>query len=1207
MTGKTYTPIPRRLRAPPGYQFDGVWTVKDPYSKKNRRRCFGYKGLFGGGCDGGAGGGGYGGSGGFGVGGGGGFSISGGLSISSGVSVTHGIGFRGGIEKLTGGRDGGAKTGSAVDNSRFKLSPDKYSFELSADGVFLFIALKLEWDSSCLGPYYAVFTKEANGRKMEKSLDIVHLEKATVQIPEIKELDLTAGQRAAPQTVQFKCSRCELTRIMVRSDDYNIYNLDTSRYKVTTEDGLNTIEIDLDTVKPKDVGYYTAVFRNEDNNEENVQIIKVDCLRIKRLVLSAKTGEHVDKTLKYECTDCEVTDVVCNGESVTAAGRVSIVNSSKIISFSFPSFEDSNSCVYCGLFKKDNKIYRIVLAVIDTVTVTGAFPITSPPLGEQFEAEVPIQCDECTLEKVLVNGVMLDTAPTRRNSADTPAYYIATPTSITIRINEFSATYEGVYQAVFDIKGEQVTKTILEIRNPHDKSAAPDHGTPGDQITTVATPGEITTVLPGSSTAIETSTEAAEGSESTTASEQGSASTTAPEQGSASTTAPEQGSASSTEAEQDSTSYWEVVPSRKLPELRIIEYSPSLRTSDKPIKSQRPFKIFLCSVGASQIMGGKIYLGSAVKYVTKRRQKLARGGKISVSGPGGTTEVLEALKFLESVINKNVVDEITVNPMRKPDILNVIHNLHPDLLSRPADNVNANDHTLPLLESREIIENLDNDIGEEEENRRFLTWLRNLFNGNSESNNKHKKKDIIKSKHKKYNGRTSKKKSKGDKLETRRLINWFQHLVSATKTSTTTLNPTATANSNVDATRDAKENENCLENNLTRILDKLNNVLEKFNENLDRHNERVNKSMGFVVLKLPLKGNPDVEPTRGYSRRKREVKDSPKAVNKTEKSTAIPNLRSLNTSPIIRVNEIDSGIGEAPDNANKRAVDSAHELKDNLIRFVAETFKEIKLKIAPLKPVKDTYSADDSYIIGYIVACIDTLEVTLTKLMAEMESKKHKVNENQLMELFKRLNTSRTVIGKLMDSLQKCGNQDKTRDNPGFWSQERGQTNKKKLKMSQINFFYVDVGKTARSPPHNKWSLLSMDTCSNKGHSCVAGSERKGSSASLRLPSYIIAIKKNTEASSFQILLVRKRKEHMVLERQANLATGIRLNNSDTLRCIDFTTRSCILVRVVPSAHAKGLQRVIKLSAFVSGQEEGAGIGVLQPREPVLCKVTPDI
>ncbi|CAH0403461.1 unnamed protein product [Chilo suppressalis] len=68
----------------------------------------------------------------------------------------------------------------------------------------------------------------------------------------------------------------------------------------------------------------------------------------------------------------------------------------------------------------------------------------------------------------------------------------------------------------------------------------------------------------------------------------------------------------------------------------------------------------------------------------------------------------------------------------------------------------------------------------------------------------------------------------------------------------------------------------------------------------------------------------------------------------------------------------------------------------------------------------------------------------------------------------------------------KYGNQDKTRDNTGFWSPEPGQTNKKIVKNVTNQLFYLDLGKRVSGLPHNKWSLLPMDTCSNKGHSCVA-------------------------------------------------------------------------------------------------------------------------
>ncbi|KAL4718060.1 hypothetical protein ACJJTC_005098 [Scirpophaga incertulas] len=212
-------------------------------------------------------------------------------------------------------------------------------------------------------------------------------------------------------------------------------------------------------------------------------------LGVSRIKLSANTGEHVDKTASYECADCDISDVICNGQSTLPASRITIVKSQKKISISFPSFEDNNTCVYIAIFKKDDKSHMNIIAVIDTVVVPDPVIQGNPEIGAQFEVEIPMSCDACIVERILFNGILMETEPTRRSGQGPVVYYSVSPSSIAIHISQFASMYEGVYQATFDVKGEKVTKTILELG----KGATNPGPSGGDQTAEAATAAAGTT------------------------------------------------------------------------------------------------------------------------------------------------------------------------------------------------------------------------------------------------------------------------------------------------------------------------------------------------------------------------------------------------------------------------------------------------------------------------------------------------------------------------------------------------------------------------------------------------------------------------------------------------------------------------------------------------------------------------------------------
>ncbi|KAI8431408.1 hypothetical protein MSG28_015931, partial [Choristoneura fumiferana] len=122
-------------------------------------------------------------------------------------------------------------------------------------------------------------------------------------------------------SLNYTTSKCTLED----TDDVVVhYRYYPDRAKNTNQ----SIEIDMENPKPQDFGDYFAIFQNGDGQEERVKILTVRyiVIKISRFDASYEVGEHYDTTISYQCDSCDLTDILCNGESVLAAGRVSIVS-----------------------------------------------------------------------------------------------------------------------------------------------------------------------------------------------------------------------------------------------------------------------------------------------------------------------------------------------------------------------------------------------------------------------------------------------------------------------------------------------------------------------------------------------------------------------------------------------------------------------------------------------------------------------------------------------------------------------------------------------------------------------------------------------------------------------------------------------------------------------------------------------------------------
>ncbi|KAJ2942294.1 hypothetical protein O0L34_g15841 [Tuta absoluta] len=326
----------------------------------------------------------------------------------------------------------------------------------------------------------------------------------------------------ATTDIPYRCPRCHLQSILIRSSEGHVYNLDPAYYKIKDD---RTLTIDVGNLKPWQFGDFFIVTQNPEGVEERVKALTVNKIQIDRKTASLPLGAQYDQPMEWKCDndpDCTLTDVMCNGASATASGHVAITAISKKITFSFPSFGFSDACVYMGEFKANEKLIKKILLVTETAKIKDVAKLPLPKRGEQFEHIVSYECaSDCTVEKVTVNGIPLEVQQMSRrsnggpNSGESIAFYVLGDKTITIRITEFSANlWAGVYQAKFVADGEEITKTILELSGD-DKSGSGDGGSEDG----AAADADVTEPAGGTDPAAEETTAAAETTVTTAAAE----------------------------------------------------------------------------------------------------------------------------------------------------------------------------------------------------------------------------------------------------------------------------------------------------------------------------------------------------------------------------------------------------------------------------------------------------------------------------------------------------------------------------------------------------------------------------------------------------------------------------------------------------------------------------------------------------------------
>ncbi|CAH2090278.1 unnamed protein product [Euphydryas editha] len=350
------------------------------------------------------------------------------------------------------------------------LDEKYYTEKISRCGRFVTLTFHFpEWSDKFYADMFA-HCLEKKGSKY-KVIPVVNFVRSTVSISP-RSMEVHRGQKLNSTSIPYRCRRCRIDSIIVRTTSDAIYTLDTSKYRVRDYiDSQYILEIEVDGKAQFHFGDYFVNMLNEDGFEEKLKVLTVTLIKINRVTTAYDTGKPVEYNVNYSCENCVLSDILCNGESLLSTDKVSITHAKKTITFNLPSFEDSDSCVYMGVFNESGKLLTKVLAVIETVNIPKVEVISSPNDGEQLEYEIPYNCEEnCVVESVYLNGVPLETSY-RRNFVGSIAFYVVSPTAITIRITGFTSAFDGVYQAVFIVDNEKITKTILEIKYASENSS----------------------------------------------------------------------------------------------------------------------------------------------------------------------------------------------------------------------------------------------------------------------------------------------------------------------------------------------------------------------------------------------------------------------------------------------------------------------------------------------------------------------------------------------------------------------------------------------------------------------------------------------------------------------------------------------------------------------------------------------------------------
>ncbi|KAJ2941773.1 hypothetical protein O0L34_g10579 [Tuta absoluta] len=215
-------------------------------------------------------------------------------------------------------------------------------------------------------------------------------------------------------------------------------------------------------------------------------------------------------------------------------------------------------------------------------------------------------------------------------------------------------------------------------------------------------------------------------------------------------------------------------------------------------------------------------------------------------------------------------------------------------------------------------------------------------------------------------------------------------------------------------------------NTLIEVLQKVTNILQRLNKNVELQN---NLNPLRVV---PLN---DIYEENRYSRRKRNAKDldSEDEIKKenSDPSTTPGAITGSFVDSVSHMTEEESPVLADTTNAD---ADSQTETtrrparrmfgeidpvaKHKLLTLLNYTFDNMPMNVQPAQKIKEAYSNNKMFRMGYLVASIDKFEAAIMNLRSEMESQMA-LREDNMLELFDKILSSNKVLTSLIQSLRE--------------------------------------------------------------------------------------------------------------------------------------------------------------------------------------------
>ncbi|CAH2064907.1 unnamed protein product, partial [Iphiclides podalirius] len=158
-----------------------------------------------------------------------------------------------------------------------------------------------------------------------------------------------------------------------------------------------------------------------------------------------------------------------------------------------------------------------------------------------------------------------------------------------------------------------------------------------------------------------------------------------------------------------------------------------------------------------------------------------------------------------------------------------------------------------------------------------------------------------------------------------------------------------------------------------------------------------------------------VVPLRGkLPRRRRDKRDV-----ETTSRVPVETEGSANTSASDGGRGASDATTEAIQNGRRSGHDAQSSVvRDKLLSYLDEGFDEVRRKVDSLAAAKRRFSSVAPYRIGYIVANVDTLAVSVRNLRELARSSRLVWGERKILEVYDRLRISNTLLANLLDTLR---------------------------------------------------------------------------------------------------------------------------------------------------------------------------------------------